>query len=177
MRVVIFIGYSGSGKTSAVVGVVGQLVKAGQRVGTLKHIHDKEFSIDTVGKDTWRHASAGASVVMALAPKELTVIEKRDTTSLQIDSVFRAFRSRHVDYLLIEGLYRKLSRRRGVVRVLCAKTLSEAEELLDVHPRPVCILSQKASTKRTFHGVPVLRLPRDLGRLMGLITEGGGRRR
>ena len=176
MKVVIFIGYSGSGKTSAIVEVVGQLVKAGQRVGTLKHIHERGFSIDTVGKDTWRHASAGASVVMALAPKELTLIEKMGTADISIDSVFRDFRSRHVDYLIVEGLYRRLSRRRGVVRVLCAKTFSEAEELLDVHPRPVCILTQKASEKGTLHGVPVLRLPADLRRLMRLIVGGDGGR-
>ena len=168
MKVVVFLGYSNSGKTSAIVSVVGQLVKAGKSVGTLKHIHETGFTIDTSGKDTWRHASAGASTVVALAPKELTIIERGDTSRLRMDSLFHIFESRHVDYLLIEGLYRRLSRRRGVTRVLCARSMDEAAELLAIHPRPVCIVSRKAEEK-TFQGVPVLALPRDTGRLLRLI--------
>lgn len=169
MKVVVFLGYNNSGKTAAIVSVVKELVKAGQRVGTLKHIHDRSFTIDTVGKDTWRHALAGASTIVALAPNELTIIEKGDTTSLTIDQVFRIFRLRGVDYLMIEGLSRSLSRRRGVTRVLCAKTLKEAKELLKIHPRPMCILSRKKLGDERFQGVPILRLPRDMRRFMKLI--------
>ncbi len=176
MRVVIFLGYSNAGKTSAIVSVVGQLVKAGRRVGTLKHIHDRDFTIDTEGKDTWRHSSAGASTVIALAPNELTIIEKGDTTGLTLDELFGIFRSRGVDYLLIEGLYRKLSTRSGVTRVLCAKNLKEAKELLALHPRPVCILNRGESKGAAFQGIPVLTLPRDIRKLIELIGAAGGRR-
>ena len=174
MRVVIFVGYSNAGKTSALVSVVRQLVKKGMKVGTLKHIHDLDFTIDTVGKDTWRHASAGASTVMALAPRELTIIEKGDTTELTLDRLFGIFKSRHVDYLLIEGLYRKLSRRRGVARILCARDLKEAKELLAVHSKPLCILSRSRVGGPTFEGIPVLSLPGDMGRLLKLIGGSEG---
>ena len=166
---VVFLGYSNAGKTSAIVNVVGQLVKSGKKVGTLKHIHDRDFTIDTKGKDTWRHASAGASTVIAIAPNELTIIEKEDTSDLTIDRLFRIFRARQVDYLIIEGLYRKLSRRRGVVRILCVRTPEEAKELLALHPTPACILNRKETGQATIQGVPVLRLPRDLGRLMRIV--------
>ncbi len=169
MRVVIFLGYSNSGKTSALVNVAGQLVKAGKNVGTLKHIHDKDFTIDTTGKDTWRHASAGASTIIALAPRELTVIEKRDTTDLSLDNLFEIFRSRRVDFLLVEGLYRKLSRRKGVTRVLCARNLDEAKELLAQHRKPACILNRGGIKDKECEGIPVLRMPKDLGRLMNII--------
>ncbi len=166
-------GYSNAGKTSAIVSVVGQLVKAGRKVGTLKHIHDKDFTIDTEGKDTWRHSSAGASTVIALAPNELTIIEKGDTTGLTLDELFGIFRSRGVDYLLVEGLYRRLSKRRGVTRILCARNLEEAKELLALHPRPVCILNRGEDKGTAFEGIPVLTLPRDMGNLMSLIGEPG----
>ncbi len=169
MRVVIFLGYSNSGKTSALVSVASQLVKAGKNVGTLKHIHDKGFTIDTVGKDTWRHASAGASTIIALAPGELTVIEKGDTTGLSLDRLFGIFRSRRVDFLLIEGLYRKLSRRRGVTRVLCARNVGEAKVLLAQHRKPACILNRGGIKDKECEGIPVLRLPRDLAKLMEII--------
>lgn len=169
MKTVVFLGYSNSGKTSAIVSVVKQLVKAGNKVGTLKHIHDEDFTIDTKGKDTWHHAAAGASTVVAVAPKELTVIDRKDTRRLSVDDLMRIFEHRGVDYLLIEGLYRRLSRRRGVVRILCARSSKETAELLKLHPRPVCILDRGASQGRLSHGIPVIRLPRDLPLLMNLI--------
>ena len=172
MKVVIFLGYSNSGKTTALTRVVGQLVKAGKKVGTLKHVHDEDFTIDTRGKDTWRHASAGATTVIALAPNEVAIIEKGDTSKMTIDELFRIFRSRNVDYLLIEGLYRRLSRRKGVTRILCAKTIEDARELLLVHPRPICILNRGAGGESSVEGIPLLTLPRDTSELMRLIGEG-----
>lgn len=171
MKVVVFLGYSNSGKTSAIVSVVGQLVREGLKVGTLKHIHDSDFTIDTAGKDTWRHASAGASTVVALAPNELTIIEKRDTTDLTLDRLFDIFRSRNVDYLIIEGLYRRLSKREDVTCVLCAENLKQARELLAKHPRPVCILNRGGAAGESYEGIPVLSLPRDLGQLVELIKD------
>jgi molybdopterin-guanine dinucleotide biosynthesis adapter protein len=171
VKVIIFLGYSNSGKTTALTRIVSQLVKDGKKVGTLKHIHDEDFTIDTEGKDTWRHASAGATTVVALAPKEVAIIEKGDTRDLTIDGLFDVFSSRSVDYLLIEGLYRKLSRRKGVTRILCARTLKDARELLRIHPRPVCILNHKAKGETSVDGIPVFSLPQDMGRLMRLIGE------
>lgn len=171
MKVIIFLGYSNSGKTTALAQVVAQLVKAGKKVGTLKHIHDEDFTIDTEGKDTWRHASAGATTVIALAPKELTIIERGDTRGVTIDELFRIFRSRGADYLIIEGLHRKLSRRKGVTRILCARTPGDARELMDSHPRPVCILNRGAARGESVEGVPVLTLPRDIRQLMSMIGE------
>lgn len=173
MRVIVFLGYGNAGKTTSIVRVASQLVKVGKKVGTLKHIHDEGFTIDTMGKDTWRHASAGASPVIALAPNELTIIEKVDTRELALDDLFGIFRSRHVDYLLIEGLYNKLSRRKDVMRILCVKTPEEADELLAMHPEPSCILTRKEGRLTSIQGVPVLKLPRDLRKLMKLVRGAG----
>ncbi len=177
MKVVVFLGYSNSGKTTALVRTVRELSRSGKRVGTLKHIHDEGFTIDTEGKDTWRHASAGAATVVALAPNELAIIERGNTTEMTIDRLFRVFRARDVDYLMIEGLYRKLSRRKGVTRVLCAKTLADARDLLEQHPRPACILNRREKPGTTLDGIPVLSLPRDMQTYMELIGAPSVRRR
>lgn len=169
MKTVVFFGYSGSGKTRAIVSVVKRLVKKGKKVGTLKHIHDENFTMDTKGKDTWLHAAAGASMVVALAPEELTIIEKKDTRGMTIDELLRTFRNKHLDYLLIEGLYRRLSRRRDVIPILCAKSSSDAAELLEGYPRPICILYRSPSGAKYFQSVPLLHLPKDLDRLLELI--------
>jgi molybdopterin-guanine dinucleotide biosynthesis protein B len=76
LRAVVVSGFKKSGKTAVVEGLVRELVKRGYRVGTIKHIREKEFSMDSPGKDTWRHAKAGASVVVSLAPTEVAIIKK-----------------------------------------------------------------------------------------------------
>ncbi len=177
MKIIVFLGYSNSGKTSAIVAVVERLAKAGKTVGTLKHIHDEGFTIDRAGKDTWRHASAGATTVVALAPKEVTIIEREDTSDVAIDDLLGIFKSRHVDYLIIEGLYRKMSSWRGVTRILCARSAEEAEELLAIHPRPVCILNRGGGGMKSVRGVPVLVLPKDIKKLMGFIERKAGTKR
>jgi molybdopterin-guanine dinucleotide biosynthesis protein len=50
LKIVHFLGYSRSGKTYAISLLTRELAKADKRVGTLKHIHDERFSIDTWGE-------------------------------------------------------------------------------------------------------------------------------
>ena len=60
--VISFIGRSGVGKTTYLEKLIAELKKRGYRVGVIKHdIHG--FEMDRPGKDTWRHAQAGADVV------------------------------------------------------------------------------------------------------------------
>lgn len=73
--VVSVVGTSGSGKTTLVEKLVAELVRRGYRVGTIKHdVHG--FEIDIPGKDTWRHAQAGARVVAISSPARFAIIEQ-----------------------------------------------------------------------------------------------------
>jgi len=56
-------GYSGSGKTTVVEAVVGQLTRRGLKVGVVKHA-GVELDVDREGKDTDRFFRAGADVVL-----------------------------------------------------------------------------------------------------------------
>lgn len=171
LKIVLFLGYSGAGKTTAISVLVKALARRGETVGTLKHIHDPRFTIDVEGKDTWLHAKSGASIVVALSPNELTLIKKGDTTKMTFDDILPFFRDAGIRYLFAEGMYRKLQKKRDIVRVLCAGSEKDAIDLLRQHPRPVCILgnpSMDASVKSIEH-VPVLRLPKDLREVLSLI--------
>ena len=60
--VISFIGRSGVGKTTYLEKLITELKSRNYRVGVIKHdIHG--FEMDRPGKDTWRHAQAGADVV------------------------------------------------------------------------------------------------------------------
>ena len=62
------IGRKNSGKTTLIVELVQQLTARGLRVGTIKHTHH-HHELDTPGKDSHRHRTAGAAMVGIMAPE------------------------------------------------------------------------------------------------------------
>lgn len=172
MKVVVFVGYSDSGKTTAITTVARALKRRGRKVATIKHVHHRDFSIDTPGKDTWLHAAAGSSIVVALAPKELAIIWKMDTTTMKLDSIIGMLKKEGVEYILVEGLYRKLSTRRDVIRVLCSTTKQQALTILkSMHPKPIFIAGKLARgrTGESFCDIPLIDFPTDTSIFLRLI--------
>jgi len=123
LRAVAIVGFKKSGKTTVVEGLVRELAGRGYRVGTIKHIRDKNFSIDVPGKDTWRHAQAGARVVVSMAPQEVATITKRGR--IKPEEVMRTLQ--WLDFIIIEG-FRKL---KGVTKIATSRTADEAAKLVD----------------------------------------------
>ncbi len=66
--IISIIGKSKSGKTTLVEKLLTELKKRGYRVATIKHHHHVDKSLDTPGKDTYRHAEAGAERVVLISP-------------------------------------------------------------------------------------------------------------
>lgn len=122
LRAVAVVGFKKSGKTTVVEGLVRELVKRGYRVGTIKHIREEEFSMDTPGKDTWRHARAGASVIVSLAPREVATITKRSANLEEIMSTLQL-----LDFVIVEG-FRKS---RGMAKIVTPRTAGEVSKLVD----------------------------------------------
>jgi len=119
---VAVVGFKKSGKTVVVEGLVRELVRRGYRVGTIKHIRESDFTIDQKGKDTWRHARAGASIVVSIAPREVATMDHRGG---KLEDVVR--RIRGIDFLIIEG-FREL---KGVPRIAVVRNKSEFKKLDD----------------------------------------------
>lgn len=67
--IVSIIGKSNSGKTTLIEKLLRELGRRGYRVATIKHhVHTGQQSFDTPGKDSYRHAAAGAVRVVLVAP-------------------------------------------------------------------------------------------------------------
>ncbi len=101
--IVSIVGKSDSGKTTVMERLVAELVGRGYRVATAKH-HAHEFDIDVPGKDSWRHAQAGATVTMVSSPKGLGVMRRMDREA-DLDELARE--AGDVDILLTEGYKRE----------------------------------------------------------------------
>jgi len=106
MRNVIGIcGYHNSGKTTLIEKLIKWLKNDGYKIATIKNI-PKKFSIDTEGKDTWKHRHAGASVVVASSPDETAFIFKRGMELKEIADILNKIV--HPNLILVEG--RKMER-------------------------------------------------------------------
>jgi molybdopterin-guanine dinucleotide biosynthesis protein B len=106
--VISIVGKSDSGKTTLMEGLIRGLAVRGWRVATVKH-HVHEVDVDQPGKDSWRHARAGAVTTMISSPTQFVVVEhvSRERT---LDELVEASGDVHV--LLTEGF-----KRAGSVRV------------------------------------------------------------
>ncbi len=97
--VVSFIGRSGVGKTTYLEKLIARLKSRGYRVGVIKHdIHG--FEMDRPGKDTWRHAQAGADVVCISSFEKFAMIKKMQR-DMPLDEIVALVDD--VDIILVEG--------------------------------------------------------------------------
>ena len=95
--VIGFAAYSGTGKTTVMEKVIAELTARGLRVGTVKH-DGHGFEIDRPGRDSFRHAQAGAKTVVLTSPERTAEISRRAET---LNDCLR--RIRDVDVILVEG--------------------------------------------------------------------------
>jgi molybdopterin-guanine dinucleotide biosynthesis protein MobB len=73
---VSIVGRTNSGKTTLIEGLVPALAARGCRVATIKHHHHGDFDADHPGKDSWRHARAGAVAVALAGSRRLAVFQQ-----------------------------------------------------------------------------------------------------
>jgi molybdopterin-guanine dinucleotide biosynthesis protein B len=128
--IVAVVGSSNSGKTTAVESLIKGLTKRGYTVASAKHIPDPEFTIDTEGKDTWRYAKAGATTVLSVAPKELTVIKKVDVTEYGLEQIV-AETPDEVDIVILEGFKGLVEQDTSIPKIVATKTDEEISEALE----------------------------------------------
>ena len=81
MIIVSLIGLKKTGKTTCIEALIKEFKSRGMKVGTVKSMVHSKFTIDTEGKDTWRHQEAGADFVVSLSKDEIAYIEKRPARS------------------------------------------------------------------------------------------------
>jgi molybdopterin-guanine dinucleotide biosynthesis protein MobB len=97
------VGYSNSGKTTVMVGLIQILKARGYKVAVLKHAAHG-YTIDPPGTDTWHYAEAGADQVVIAGPQSCTLHEfyQEEKSLAQIME-----RIQGVDIVLVEGYKRE----------------------------------------------------------------------
>ena len=98
--IVSVVGKSNSGKTTLIEKMIGELVRRGYRIATIKH-NRHGFEIDHEGKDSWRHKQAGARTTVIASPERVAVVEDVGK-DLDIGELVDRY-IRDVDIVLSEG--------------------------------------------------------------------------
>ena len=127
MIIVSLIGLKKCGKTTCVEALVREFKSRGMKVGTVKSMVQSNFTIDTEGKDTWRHQNAGADFIISLSKNELAYIEKRQSRS-RLDE-FIQYVPKDTEILICEGLTDTDPR---ILRIIVAKTPELLPETFEV---------------------------------------------
>lgn len=168
------VGRSSSGKTTTVTYLTEHLTRLGFRVGVVKHVHHKGFTFDTKGKDTWRHAEAGASVVIGVAPNELVTF-KRTKNETPFEHLFDAFQRENLDIVLVEGFSQARSSKRAY-KIVTAKNTKELRQVLAKNKPPivaVCgpVASHEVSKKPRNKPAPFVDITRNGPTLTSIIRR------
>jgi molybdopterin-guanine dinucleotide biosynthesis protein B len=94
------VGAKNSGKTTFIEAIVPLLKERGLRVGVVKHTHH-EVQLDARGKDSWRHAQAGAEQVALMTPAGVAYFDYRPVET-SAEAVIAAHFT-ETNLVLIEG--------------------------------------------------------------------------
>lgn len=93
---------SNSGKTTLLEKVIRECKRRRWRVAVIKHdVHG--FELDRPGKDSWRHAQAGADIVVLSSPDKRAFIEQVEEDT-PLDELVK--RIKGVDLIFTEGYKR-----------------------------------------------------------------------
>jgi len=120
--ILCIVGASNVGKTTFLEKLIPALVRRGYRVGTVKHdVHG--FQMDREGKDTWRHAQAGAQTIAISSPMRVASIRSVPEELPLEEVVSRYFWDE--DIVLAEGFKRSSFPKIELFRP-------------EIEPRPLC---------------------------------------
>ncbi|WNR43177.1 molybdopterin-guanine dinucleotide biosynthesis protein B [Paenibacillus roseipurpureus] len=127
-------GYSNSGKTTLLSGLVVEMKRRGHRIAVMKHDAHGHYK-EAVGADSTAFVDAGADAVITLSPDAVHVYERKNAPSL--DEQLLAYR--HLDYIFIEGFKREKHPKIAVYR-----TIEQSCIISEVVPAPIAIATDLA---------------------------------
>lgn len=158
MKAIGIIGYHHTGKTTLATALISALKARGYQVSSLKDIHSDAYRADSEGSNSWKHAQAGASRVLARGTVDSALVITPSPSLPEALPLLTA------DWLVIEGM-----KHAAVPKLVCADTEQHLEELVD----DTCIgISGRIADKlESWRGLPVFCLQKHMEALMQTVLE------
>lgn len=165
------IGTSQSGKTATTVELTKDFVKKGYKVATIKHIPKPNFTIDTPQKDTWRHAQAGAKVVISVAPQEITAIRKCNKADFSWDDLQGIIKEAEVDLIIVEGFKGLVKTDAQIPKIIAVKTEDEVATAIKDNKNILAIVGFMPQKLPSSQKIPYFKAPDKLKELAALVES------
>jgi molybdopterin-guanine dinucleotide biosynthesis protein MobB len=160
--VIAIVGGKKVGKTTTTESLIDELTKRGLKIAAIKHISEKDWTIDTPGKDTWRFAQKGAKAIVILAPNEVAIIEKGPTQKVSLIELLK--KAQGNDIVLIEGLKKSVAKKKSIPKIVVVTNQGETQEALKRYS-PILAFSGPFNTKKLNSEIPyfnALENPKEL---------------
>ncbi len=172
--VIAAVGVSGSGKTVTLEYLISHLSAEGYKIGSIKHVHHKDFTMDREGTNTWRYAKAGAKVIVAISPEEIDIIKKTQMALNDLDKIISLLEKEKLDIVFIEGFHSLIAKRQDVPKIITAKDQNGLEQTLEGTVQPILaiagIVAQNISNP-AYTNIPIIKVPEDGQKLVELIKK------
>jgi molybdopterin-guanine dinucleotide biosynthesis protein B len=172
--VIAAVGVSGSGKTVTLEYLISHLSAEGYKIGSIKHVHHKGFTMDKEGTNTWRYAKAGSKVIVAISPDEIDIIKKTQMPLNDLDKIIALLEQEKLDIVFIEGFHSLIAKRQDVPKIITAKDQNGLEKTLVGTVQPILaiagIVAQNTSDT-TYTSIPVIKVPEDGHELVELVKK------
>jgi len=167
--IVAIVGSSNSGKTTALEEIIKGLTKKGYTVASAKRIPEPEFTIDTEGKDTWRHAKAGASTILSVAPNELTTIKKVDTKKYTLEQLISEIPDQ-TDIIIVEGFKSLVGEDMTIPKIVATKTDNEISAALERYKNIIAFIGH-IPDRKVETDIPFLDAINETEKLVELVNK------
>jgi molybdopterin-guanine dinucleotide biosynthesis protein MobB len=169
LHIIAVVGSKHSGKTTTVEALVKGLVKFEYKVATVKHVSQKDFTMDTEGKDTWRHARAGATITTIVAAHEMAIIRKEDTSNYEINDIVKTFQS-EIDIIIFEGFKKLIEKEEKIPKIVAVKNAQEASEA-QKRFKPILAFVGSFNTEHLKLSAPYINILIDPEKLVQLVLK------
>jgi len=177
-------GLKRSGKTTVAEALIGELVRRGSRVASVKSMLHGEFRLEPEGTDTRRHLAAGAEATLAFSAEEDAVFARRSAAGPR--ERLERWLPPGVDWVVCEGQLPDVPSDRVVLCLARVKDFAEALAVRGLEARAVVAVSGVAASGAAASGpdraaplpvplpVPLLDVHdrRDLARLADIVLAG-----
>lgn len=157
---VVVLGESKTGKTLLIENLVSYLSSKGIRVLTCKHTHHFIETLDTPGKDSWRHRKAGSTATLIYSTGESALFF--DTRSLGFS--FRELLENIVEIIkprvvILEGFSSLLGELKDAYVIITARTSSEInDEIINIHKNRLLGVGVLSYEKKHSYTVPIYNI-------------------
>jgi len=172
--VIAAVGVSGSGKTVTLEYLISHLSTEGYKIGSIKHVHHKGFTMDKEGTNTWRYAQAGSKVIVAISPEEIDIIKKTEMALNDLDQVIALLEQEKLDIIFIEGFHSLIAKRKDVPKIITAKDQNGLEQTLQGTLSPIIAVAgviAKNTTNPDYTDIPLIKIPEEGQKLIALIKK------